>query len=75
MTDKVLKTVSKHHMVSAGETVGIGLSGGADSVALTHILSENKDALGIKSIKAIHIHHGIRGKEADRDMEFSQKLC
>lgn len=75
MTDKVLKTVSKHHMVSAGETVGIGLSGGADSVALTHILSENKDVLGIKSIKAIHIHHGIRGKEADRDMEFSQKLC
>ena len=75
MTDKVLKTVSKHHMVSAGETVGIGLSGGADSVALTHILSENKDVLGIKSIKAIHIHHGIRGKEADRDMEFSQNLC
>ena len=35
MTDKVLKTVSKHHMVSAGETVGIGLSGGADSVTVS----------------------------------------
>ena len=27
------------------------------------------------TLKAIHIHHGIRGKEADRDLEFSKGLC
>ncbi len=62
-------------MISSGDTVGVGLSGGADSVALLHILVTNKDKLGIQKIKAVHIHHGIRGVEADRDLDFSKKLC
>ena len=75
MTNKVIKTITENHMISKGDTVGVGLSGGADSVALIHILVSNKDELGIRKIKGIHIHHGIRGEEADRDLEFSRKLC
>ena len=75
MISKVVKTVSEHRMISSGDTVGVGLSGGADSVALLHILVTNKEKLGIKKIKAVHIHHGIRGDEADRDLDFSKKLC
>ncbi len=75
MISKVVKTVSEHRMISSGDTVGVGLSGGADSVALLHILVTNKDKLGIQKIKAVHIHHGIRGVEADRDLDFSKKLC
>lgn len=75
MTSKVIKTVSQHGMISSGDTVGVGLSGGADSVALLHILATNKDKLGIKIIKAVHVHHGIRGEEADRDLEFSKDFC
>ena len=59
MTDKVIKTISKHHMIPLGCTVGIGLSGGADSVCLAHILLNNKEKLGFLHLKAIHIHHGI----------------
>lgn len=75
MTDKVFKTIKNHNMISSGDIVGVGLSGGADSVALTHFLAINREKLGLKELKAVHIHHGIRGKEADRDLEFSKQLC
>ncbi len=75
MTSKAVKTVLEHNMLEKGDTVGVGLSGGADSVALLHFLTVNKEHFGVKNIKAVHVHHGIRGDEADRDLDFSQKLC
>lgn len=75
MTYKVAKTISEHNMISSGDTVGVGLSGGADSVALLHILATNKDKLAIQKLIAVHVHHGIRGDEADRDLDFSRNLC
>lgn len=75
MTNKVLKTISKHNMLSDCAILGVGLSGGADSVCLAHILIKNKEQFGIKELKAIHIHHGIRGKEADRDWNFVSDFC
>lgn len=75
MTDKIFKTVKEHNMIDSGDTVGVGLSGGADSVALTHFLAVNREKLGIKKLTAVHIHHGIRGAEADRDLEFSRHLA
>ena len=62
-------------MIPTGSTVGIGLSGGADSVCLAHILLKNKENLGIETLKAIHIHHGIRGEEADKDLDFCREFC
>ncbi len=62
-------------MIPSGCTVGIGLSGGADSVCLAHFLLDSKKRLGITCLKAIHIHHGIRGEEADRDLEFCRQFC
>ena len=55
MTNKVLKTISEHKMTTECDVLGVGLSGGADSVCLAHVLIKNKDVLGIKSIKGIHI--------------------
>ncbi len=48
----------------------LGLSGGADSVCLFHLLRE-----GGYTFAAAHINHGIRGDEADRDEEFCRALC
>ncbi len=48
----------------------VGLSGGRDSVALLHLLAEQGCAL-----HACHVHHGIRGEEADADAEFCHALC
>lgn len=49
----------------------LGLSGGADSVALFHILRETK---GVK-LSAVHVNHGLRGAESERDEEFVRTLC
>lgn len=57
-----------------GESIAVGLSGGADSVSLICALNELSDELGI-SVFAMHFNHGIRGNEADRDEAFCRKLC
>ena len=75
MTDKVIETVKKHNMISHGDKIGVGVSGGADSVSLLHFLVKNKELLGIESITAVHVNHMIRGEEADRDMLFTKKIC
>lgn len=52
----------------------IGLSGGADSTALLLSLKELSEESGFE-LFAVHVNHMIRGKEADRDEEFAEKLC
>lgn len=74
MINKVRETIKKYSMISAGDTVTVGLSGGADSVCLLHILLELSRELDF-TVKAAHINHGIRGEEADRDEEFVRRLC
>ena len=66
-TDNYMKI---HEMPGKGEKVVLGLSGGMDSVCLFHVLRE----LGI-SLEAVHVNHGIRGEEADRDQAFAEALC
>ena len=56
------------------ETVLLGLSGGADSRALLHLLSEQARRDGFSVVTA-HVNHGIRGDEADRDAEFCRTLA
>lgn len=53
-----------------GKRVLVGLSGGRDSTALLLALHR----LGV-SLATCHIHHGIRGTEADRDARFSRSLA
>jgi tRNA(Ile)-lysidine synthase len=52
----------------------IGVSGGADSVCLLHLLAQVSRKVGFR-LHAIHVHHGIRGKDADADMAFVSDLC
>jgi tRNA(Ile)-lysidine synthase len=60
--------------VRAGSSLLIGLSGGADSVALISALIELRERLGFK-ISAAHLNHRIRGAESDRDEEFVRAMC
>ncbi len=61
-------------LIKSDDLVIVGFSGGADSTALLYILDRLKDMLGI-SIYACHIHHGIRGFEADEDLNFVESFC
>lgn len=79
MTDKVRVTLSRYSMLSDGCHVTVALSGGADSTALLHILHTMRvsPAPGetVFTLSAAHLHHGIRGEEADRDETFVRALC
>ena len=61
-------------LLKAGMRVGVGLSGGADSVALLCALHERGGELGIV-LHAAHLHHGLRGAEADADLVFCRELA
>lgn len=69
---ELLETVGEGELY--GRRIIAGLSGGADSVALTLALFALSSELGFK-LCACHVNHMIRGSEADRDEEFSRKLC
>ncbi len=57
-----------------GSSIAVALSGGADSVALLRVLCDLKTVLKL-CVSAIHVHHGIRGDEADEDLAFCETLC
>lgn len=57
-----------------GLRVAVGLSGGADSVALLRALAARREELGLV-LYAAHLHHGLRGQEADEDLEFCRALA
>lgn len=76
--EKVLETIKKYDMLTAGDSVAVGVSGGADSMALLTFLCEVKELIGLKEIVACHFNHGLRGEESDRDeraaREYANKL-
>ncbi len=64
-------------LLRAGERVCVAVSGGADSTALLVGLVEanaGKEALGVV-LSAAHVHHGLRGEEADGDEAFVREIC
>lgn len=50
------------------------MSGGADSVALLRVLAARSAELGLV-LHVAHLHHGLRGAEADADLEFCRELA
>ena len=54
--------------------VTCALSGGADSVVLLHCLMQLRERFSL-SVDAVHVQHGLRGEESDRDEAFCRTLC
>jgi len=74
LTQKVKQYIEDNNMIGHGDSVIVGLSGGADSVCLFLLLNKLKDALGI-TLYGVHINHCIRRETATRDERFSYELC
>jgi tRNA(ile)-lysidine synthase len=74
MNNKVLKTVKKYNMLSRGDRVLIGVSGGADSIALLEFFVSVKEKYDL-DICVAHIEHGIRGEDSVNDAEFVKNYC
>ena len=74
MYREVTGYIKENHMIEKGDTVLAGVSGGGDSVTMLYILKEYQKELEF-TLRVVHVHHGIRGEEADRDSRFVQELC
>ncbi len=74
LENKVYDYMLKNRLLHSGCHVITGVSGGADSVCLLFLLYGFRSVLNLR-ITAVHIHHGIRGENADRDARETEKLC
>lgn len=74
LKEKIKEYILKNTLIEKNDTVVVALSGGADSVCLLLLLNELKEDLRFM-LKAAHLNHGIRGEEANRDEEFSKRIC
>lgn len=69
MKDKVGAEIKKYKLIEDGENIVVGVSGGADSMALLYLLIELKKEMDF-NIHMAHVNHGVRGKDALRDQKF-----
>lgn len=65
----VANTIEAHGMLAAGDAVLVGVSGGADSMALLHLLVGLAPGWRLR-LGIAHLNHGLRGKESDGDAAF-----
>ena len=67
---KVADFIQKHQLLEAQNKVLVAVSGGKDSVAVTHILKQ----LGY-DLEVAHVNFGLRGSESDEDALFVKALA
>lgn len=74
MIEKVDRYILEQGLIVPGDRVSVAVSGGADSVALLHVLLELRQELGAV-LSVAHFNHKIRGAEADGDQHFVSNLA
>jgi tRNA(Ile)-lysidine synthase len=71
---KLLQHLQGEKLLHAGQRLGIAVSGGADSVALTRLLLEVRERMGLV-LSIVHFDHKLRGMESDVDSHFVTKFA
>lgn len=74
MEKKVLKFIEENKMLQCGDSVVLGVSGGADSLCLLVLLNEFAKDMNL-TLTVVHVNHHIRGKEADEDQKYVEDFC
>lgn len=69
---RFLQVLEQYHMIEKGKPVIAAVSGGADSMALLHLLNSVK---GTFSLCAAHVNHMLRGTAAAADRDFVKQAC
>jgi tRNA(Ile)-lysidine synthase len=70
LPERVAEIIPRYSMLPQSGRVGVAVSGGADSVALLHILR------GLWSdLVVLHVNHHLRGEESDGDETFVRELA
>ncbi len=71
----VLDTIRRRRLVGDDDRIAVALSGGPDSVALAWLLRDLEPRCSWRLAGLIHVHHGLRGTEADLDEAFCRTLA
>lgn len=71
---KVLGFIDENKLISNGDKLLIGLSGGPDSVFVLYFLDKYKKRFNI-TLAAAHINHSLRGEASDNDERFCRELA
>jgi tRNA(Ile)-lysidine synthase len=74
LAHKVLDHIRLSELLTAGQRIGIAVSGGADSVGLLRLLLELRHELGVV-LSVVHFNHKLRGPESDQDETFVAELA
>ncbi|MFQ6112462.1 MAG: tRNA lysidine(34) synthetase TilS [bacterium] len=74
LSDKLKTTLISDSLLTNGDKILLAVSGGLDSTALLHLFSKIQDSFNLQ-LGVVHVHHGIRGEEADDDLEFVRTLA
>lgn len=74
MLKKVISYIGKNKILQDGDSVLLGVSGGADSVCMLHVLYSLREKYHLK-LYVVHVNHGIRGSEAKRDADFVEQMA
>lgn len=69
----VLDFIQQNNLIKPGERIGVGVSGGSDSMALVHFLHSVSEQLDIEVV-AICVDHGIR-EESREEANFVVSKC
>ncbi|MBE2269096.1 MAG: tRNA lysidine(34) synthetase TilS [Anaerolinea sp.] len=70
----VFQVIQRHALIPPKSTVVVGVSGGADSLALLHVLSALRDRLEMR-LHAATLDHGLRGDAGADDARYVESLC
>ena len=71
---KVRHTISRYQMISSGDRIVVGVSGGPDSVCLLDILNKLRNDLDIELIVA-HFDHGFRPDEDGNETRVVESMA
>jgi len=74
LESKVIDFIQRYSLIPNEEVVVVGVSGGADSVCLLHVLAKWRKRLGIK-LHIAHLNHQLRGVESEADAEYVSNLA
>ncbi|MCS1352392.1 tRNA lysidine(34) synthetase TilS [Mechercharimyces sp. CAU 1602] len=72
--DVVAQQIEVHDWIDEGELILVAVSGGADSMALLHILHTLSPRFSCRLL-AVHIDHQLRGSESDEDANYVLEQC
>jgi len=74
LPDIARATAAAHDMLPAGAPVIAMVSGGADSMALLHLLAGGHLGAELR-LSVLHVNHELRGAESDADAQFVETEC